>query len=205
MTGLARAEVRSSRGPSATTARRSTRKGQGTMKLLSGKTAGACATSPASSGSPTRSMRTQHAARAAVQYSVAERTVEVHVDADGDPRAGVWAARRKADLFEELVERKLRFAVDALSERDTPAPRRDVDAPLQGVFPTPPRRGHRRPGTGSGKGPKSVRRPRSTSGEVLQVRAAQERIRTVGSGIAPPCLDRDGVGPSRRSAPARES
>ena len=62
------------------------------------------------------------------------RTVEVRVDADGDPELELWAARRKGDSFEALAGRKLRFAVDGLKEREehpaavTPAP-----APLRVV------------------------------------------------------------------------
>ena len=63
----------------------------------------------------------------AVRCSVAGRTVEVRIDADGDPELEIWAARRKGDLFEELAERKLRFAVDQVRERGgaaaTPRPR----------------------------------------------------------------------------------
>jgi exopolyphosphatase/guanosine-5'-triphosphate,3'-diphosphate pyrophosphatase len=54
----------------------------------------------------------------AVRCSVSSRTVEVRVDADGDPELELWAARRKGDLFESLVERKLRFAVDGMRERE---------------------------------------------------------------------------------------
>ncbi|HEY4393471.1 MAG TPA: HD domain-containing protein, partial [Polyangia bacterium] len=54
----------------------------------------------------------------AVRCSVSSRTVEVRVDADGDPELELWAARRKGDLFEALAERKLRFAVDGLKERE---------------------------------------------------------------------------------------
>jgi exopolyphosphatase/guanosine-5'-triphosphate,3'-diphosphate pyrophosphatase len=54
----------------------------------------------------------------AVRCSVSSRTVEVRVDADGDPELELWAARRKGDLFEGLVGRKLRFAVDGIKERE---------------------------------------------------------------------------------------
>jgi len=57
----------------------------------------------------------------AVRCSVAPRTVEIRVDADGDPELELWAARRKGDLFEDLAGRKLRFAVDGIRDReDTP-------------------------------------------------------------------------------------
>jgi hypothetical protein len=45
-------------------------------------------------------------------------TVDVRIDADGDPELEIWAARRKGDLFEELSERKLRFAVDQVRDRE---------------------------------------------------------------------------------------
>jgi exopolyphosphatase / guanosine-5'-triphosphate,3'-diphosphate pyrophosphatase len=54
----------------------------------------------------------------AVRCSISARTVEVRVDADGDPELELWAARRKGDLFEELAGRKLRFAVDGIRDRD---------------------------------------------------------------------------------------
>ena len=59
----------------------------------------------------------------AVRCSISSRTVEVRVDADGDPELELWAARRKGDLFEALAERKLRFAVDGIKEQEEhPAP-----------------------------------------------------------------------------------
>ena len=71
----------------------------------------------------------------AVRCSISARTVEVRVDADGDPELELWAARRKGDLFEELAERKLRFAVDGLKRARgapgasaAPAPGRPVPA-----------------------------------------------------------------------------
>ncbi len=54
----------------------------------------------------------------AVRCSVLPRTVEVRVDADGDPELELWAARRKGDLFEELCGRKLRFAVDQVRDSE---------------------------------------------------------------------------------------
>jgi exopolyphosphatase/guanosine-5'-triphosphate,3'-diphosphate pyrophosphatase len=58
----------------------------------------------------------------AVRCSVSARTVEVRVDADGDPELELWAARRKGDLFEEIAERKLRFAVAQIRDRDDRSP-----------------------------------------------------------------------------------
>jgi len=82
----------------------------------------------------------------AVRCSVAARTVEIRIDADGDPELEIWAARRKGDLFEELAERKLRFAVDTVREREE-RPRRSepvqvsAPAPEQASSSNPPRGG----------------------------------------------------------------
>ncbi|HVT10484.1 MAG TPA: Ppx/GppA phosphatase family protein [Polyangia bacterium] len=56
----------------------------------------------------------------AVRCSISARTVEIRVDADGDPELELWAARRKGDLFEALAGRKLRFAVDGIRDREEP-------------------------------------------------------------------------------------
>src|SRR3954469_11705291 len=70
----------------------------------------------------------------AVRCSISTRTVEVRVDADGDPELELWAARRKGDLFEALAGRKLRFAVDGLKEREElSAVAASVPAPLRVV------------------------------------------------------------------------
>jgi exopolyphosphatase/guanosine-5'-triphosphate,3'-diphosphate pyrophosphatase len=58
----------------------------------------------------------------AVRCSISARTVEVRVDADGDPELELWAARRKGDLFEALAGRKLRFAVAQVRDRDDRIP-----------------------------------------------------------------------------------
>ena len=60
----------------------------------------------------------------AVRCSISPKTVDVRIDADGDPELELWAARRKGDLFEELTERKLRFAVDQVREREREEVRR---------------------------------------------------------------------------------
>jgi hypothetical protein len=65
----------------------------------------------------------------AVRCSVAGRTIEIRIDADGDPELEIWAARRKGDLFEELTERKLRFAVDQVREREERSVSADVTRP----------------------------------------------------------------------------
>jgi exopolyphosphatase/guanosine-5'-triphosphate,3'-diphosphate pyrophosphatase len=58
----------------------------------------------------------------AVRCSISARTIDVRVDADGDPELELWAARRKGDLFEEVSERKLRFAVAQTRDRDERLP-----------------------------------------------------------------------------------
>jgi exopolyphosphatase/guanosine-5'-triphosphate,3'-diphosphate pyrophosphatase len=78
----------------------------------------------------------------AVRCSVSPKTVDVRIDADGDPELEIWAARRKGDLFEELAERKLRFAVDQVREREQDERPRRTDAPSKvsgASTPTPPR------------------------------------------------------------------
>ena len=70
----------------------------------------------------------------AVRCSVSPKTVDVRIDADGDPELEIWAARRKGDLFEELSERKLRFAVDQVRDRE----RRAAAARRAGRSPTAP-------------------------------------------------------------------
>jgi exopolyphosphatase/guanosine-5'-triphosphate,3'-diphosphate pyrophosphatase len=81
----------------------------------------------------------------AVRCSVSPKTVDVRIDADGDPELEIWAARRKGDLFEELTDRKLRFAVDQVRdrERETERPRgASVDAAKEPVARAgAPRRG----------------------------------------------------------------
>ncbi len=72
----------------------------------------------------------------AVRCSISARTVEIRVDADGDPELELWAARRKGDLFEELAGRKLRFAVDGIRDREEPP----VVMAAEAVAPLPPLR-----------------------------------------------------------------
>jgi exopolyphosphatase/guanosine-5'-triphosphate,3'-diphosphate pyrophosphatase len=52
----------------------------------------------------------------AVRCTIHQKTIELRVEADEDPELELWAARRKGDLFEALTGRKLRFAVDAVSD-----------------------------------------------------------------------------------------
>jgi exopolyphosphatase/guanosine-5'-triphosphate,3'-diphosphate pyrophosphatase len=72
-----------------------------------------------------------------VRCSIAARTVEVRVDADGDPELELWAARRKGDLFEEVAERKLRFAVAQIRDRDDRSPPAPEPAPKPAGRPAP--------------------------------------------------------------------
>jgi exopolyphosphatase/guanosine-5'-triphosphate,3'-diphosphate pyrophosphatase len=72
----------------------------------------------------------------AVRCSISSRTVEIRVDADGDPELELWAARRKGDLFEQLAGRKLRFAVDGIKDSEAPAAPAEIlaqPAPLRVV------------------------------------------------------------------------
>ena len=80
----------------------------------------------------------------AVRCSVSPKTVDVRIDADGDPELEIWAARRKGDLFEELADRKLRFAVDQVRDRERDErPRRQEPAkPDAPVRASNPRRGN---------------------------------------------------------------
>jgi exopolyphosphatase/guanosine-5'-triphosphate,3'-diphosphate pyrophosphatase len=70
-----------------------------------------------------------------VRCSISPRTVEIRVDADGDPELELWAARRKGDLFEELAERKLRFAVAQIRDRDERLPPAETAEPATGSRP----------------------------------------------------------------------
>jgi len=75
-----------------------------------------------------------------VRCSLSTRTLDVRIDADGDPELELWAARRKGDLFEEVSGRKLRFAVAQTRDRDE---RVSPEAPATPVAPrtgTPPAR-----------------------------------------------------------------
>jgi exopolyphosphatase / guanosine-5'-triphosphate,3'-diphosphate pyrophosphatase len=51
-----------------------------------------------------------------VRCTITNRAVELRLEADDDPELELWAARRKGDLFEDLFERKLRFAVERTKE-----------------------------------------------------------------------------------------
>jgi len=53
-----------------------------------------------------------------VRCVVNDKTIEMRLDADGDPELELWAARRKGDLLEELAKRKLRLTVDAVHEHE---------------------------------------------------------------------------------------
>jgi exopolyphosphatase/guanosine-5'-triphosphate,3'-diphosphate pyrophosphatase len=60
--------------------------------------------------------RTQGRLVRAVRCVVTDKTIEMRLDIDGDPELELWAARRKGDLLEELMGRKLRLTVDAVRE-----------------------------------------------------------------------------------------
>ena len=90
----------------------------------------------------------------AVRCAISARTVEVRVDADGDPELELWAARRKGDLFEELCGRKLRFAVDQVRDA-APSPVRR-EATRREASPHDARSAPRREGL-------AAERPRRTS------------------------------------------
>ena len=65
--------------------------------------------------------RTQARLVRSVRCVVTEKTIEMRLDADGDPELELWAARRKGDLLEELTTHKLRLTVDAVREREDAA------------------------------------------------------------------------------------
>ena len=69
-----------------------------------------------------------HHAADAHRRAGAARGLEVptRLDADQDPELEIWGARRKGDLLEALTDRKLRFSVDAIGERE-PRPSRSRD------------------------------------------------------------------------------
>jgi exopolyphosphatase/guanosine-5'-triphosphate,3'-diphosphate pyrophosphatase len=52
-----------------------------------------------------------------VRCVVTDKTIEMRLDADGDPELELWAARRKGDLLEKLTKRKLRLTVDAVLDQ----------------------------------------------------------------------------------------
>jgi exopolyphosphatase/guanosine-5'-triphosphate,3'-diphosphate pyrophosphatase len=74
----------------------------------------------------------------AVRCSLSPKTVDIRIDADGDPELEIWAARRKGDLFEELSDRKLRFAVDQVRDREREERPRRAE-PEQPEVPAPVR------------------------------------------------------------------
>jgi exopolyphosphatase/guanosine-5'-triphosphate,3'-diphosphate pyrophosphatase len=61
----------------------------------------------------------------AVRCVISEKNIEMRLDADQDPELEIWGARRKGDLLEALTERKLRFSVDAIGEREPRPSRHD--------------------------------------------------------------------------------
>ena len=132
MTGFSRAEVRIIALAARHHRKVEPKRGRGPdASALEGRHAAGCATWRPSCASPTRwTARTPGwCARCAARSS--PTTVEVRIDADGDPELEIWAARRKGDLFEELSERKLRFAVDQVRDREE-RPRRAEPAKPDG-------------------------------------------------------------------------
>jgi len=87
----------------------------------------------------------------AVRCSVSAKAVEIRIDADGDPELEIWAARRKGDLFEALSERKLRFAVDTVREREERPRRPEAVKPAAAARASVPGRGGAAPSP-SGRG-----------------------------------------------------
>ncbi|HEY3593288.1 MAG TPA: hypothetical protein VGL13_05420, partial [Polyangiaceae bacterium] len=55
----------------------------------------------------------------AVRCTIDDDNVELRLETDDDPELELWAARRKSDLFEELFNRRLRFAVEPAGETMT--------------------------------------------------------------------------------------
>jgi exopolyphosphatase/guanosine-5'-triphosphate,3'-diphosphate pyrophosphatase len=51
----------------------------------------------------------------AARCRVTDKTVEIIVQAEGDPEIEIWGARRKGDLFEEVFGRKLKCVVETTS------------------------------------------------------------------------------------------
>jgi exopolyphosphatase / guanosine-5'-triphosphate,3'-diphosphate pyrophosphatase len=71
----------------------------------------------------------------AVRCTISSRTVDIRVDADGDPELELWAARRKGDLFEALAGRKLRFAVDGMKDAEEPTAAEAIEPPPARAVP----------------------------------------------------------------------
>ena len=52
----------------------------------------------------------------AVRCQIGRKTIELRIEVDGDPELELWAARRKGDLLESLTDRRLRLAVDSVTQ-----------------------------------------------------------------------------------------
>ena len=52
----------------------------------------------------------------AVRCRVRPKTIELRLEAEGDPELELWAARRKSDLFESLSGLRLRLSVDTVAD-----------------------------------------------------------------------------------------
>jgi exopolyphosphatase/guanosine-5'-triphosphate,3'-diphosphate pyrophosphatase len=70
----------------------------------------------------------------AVRCQIGRRAIELRIEVDGDPELELWAARRKGDLLESLTDRRLRLAVDAVSQVGrAPAGPSKKSAPTRGA------------------------------------------------------------------------
>ena len=131
MTGFSRAEVRIIALASRHHRKVEPKRGRGLMRLLSKADTRRVRYLAAILRIADALDRTHARLVRAVRCSVSPKTVDVRIDADGDPELEIWAARRKGDLFEELSERKLRFAVDQVRDREE-RPRRAEPAKPDG-------------------------------------------------------------------------
>jgi exopolyphosphatase/guanosine-5'-triphosphate,3'-diphosphate pyrophosphatase len=118
MTGFSRAEVRVIALAARHHRKVEPRRGRGLMRLLSKKDRRRVRYLAAILRIADALDRTHARLVRAVRCSISARAIDVRIDADGDPELEIWAARRKGDLLEEVAERKLRFAVDQVRERD---------------------------------------------------------------------------------------
>ncbi len=134
MTGFSRAEVRIMAMAARHHRKVEPRRGRGMMKLFSKGDVRRVRYLAAILRIADALDRTHARLVRAVRLSVSGRTVDVRIDADGDPELEIWAARRKGDLFEELAGRKLRFAVDKVRERDE-RPQKAAVAPATPAMP----------------------------------------------------------------------
>ena len=141
MSGFSRAEVRIIALVARHHRKVEPKRGRGLMRLLSKDDADGSANWPPSCASPTPRSHARAAWCARCGARSSPKTVDVRIDADDDPELELWAARRKGDLFEELSERKLRFAVDQVREREERPRRAEPEKPDGPATVRAPRRG----------------------------------------------------------------